>query len=97
MCELKGVFSPNTPLERPKIENKRHRFELQGGSATDPHLEWTKIENKQHKNVLEWPKNSQPDEYYLNEEGMYEVLFGNQQQKACRVDMRGSFQLNLLS
>ena len=63
MCELKGVFSPNTPLEWPKIENKRHRFELQGGSATDPHLEW--------------PKNSQPDEYYLNEEGMYEVLFGS--------------------
>ena len=45
MCELKGVVSPNTPLE--------------------------------------WPKNSQPDEYYLNEEGMYEVLFGSQQQKAC--------------
>ena len=107
MRELKGVFSPNTPLEWPKIENKRHRFELQGGSATDPHLEWPKIENKQHKNVLqgraimarplEWPKNSQPDEYYLNEEGMYEVLFGSQQQKACRVDMRGSCQLNLLS
>ena len=45
MRELKGVVSPNTPLE--------------------------------------WPKNSQPDEYYLNEEGMYEVLFGSQQQKAC--------------
>ena len=45
MRELKGVVSPNTPLE--------------------------------------WPKNSQPDEYYINEEGMYEVLFGSQQQKAC--------------
>ena len=47
------------------IENKRHRFELQGGSVTEPPLEWL--------------KNSQPDEYYLNEEGMYEVLFGSQQ------------------
>ena len=51
------------------IENKRHRFELQGGTVTEP--------------PLEWPKNSQPDEYYLNEEEMYEVLFGSQQQKAC--------------
>ena len=32
---------------------------------------------------LNWPKNSHPDEYYINEEGMYEVLFGSQQQKAC--------------
>ena len=50
------------------------------------------IENKQHQNQLKgwvtanqplnWPKNSQPSEYYLNEEGMYEVLFGSQQQKA---------------
>ena len=47
------------------IENKRHRFELQGGSVTEP--------------LLEWPKNSQPDEYYINEEGMYEVLFGSHQ------------------
>ena len=45
MRELKGMVSPNTPLE--------------------------------------WPKNSQPDECYINEEGMYEVLFGSQQQKAC--------------
>ena len=45
MRELKGVVSPNIPLE--------------------------------------WPKNSQPDEYYINEVGMYEVLFGIQQQKAC--------------
>ena len=47
------------------IENKRHRFELQDGSVTEL--------------PLEWPKNSQPDEYYLNEVGMYEVLFGSQQ------------------
>ena len=31
---------------------------------------------------LEWPKNSQPDEYYINEDGMYELLFSSQQQKA---------------
>ena len=47
------------------IENKRHRFELQGSAVT--------------ARPLEWPKKSQPDEYYLNEEGMYEVLFGSQQ------------------
>ena len=41
MRELKGVVSPNTPLE--------------------------------------WPKNSQPDEYYINEEGMYELVFSRHQ------------------
>ena len=41
MRELKGVVSPNTPLE--------------------------------------WPKNSQPDEYYINEEGMYELVFSSHQ------------------
>ena len=52
------------------IENKRHRFELQGGAVT--------------ARPLEWPKTSQPDKYYLNEEGMYEVLFGSQQPLAKR-------------
>ena len=47
------------------IENKRYRFELQGGSVTH--------------HPLEWPKNSQPDEYYLNEEGLYELVFSSQQ------------------
>ena len=42
--ELKGVLSPDTPLE--------------------------------------WPRNSQPDEYYINEEGIYELLFISQQGKA---------------
>ena len=41
MHELKGVVSPNTPLE--------------------------------------WPKNSQPDEYYINEEGMCELVFSSHQ------------------
>ena len=31
---------------------------------------------------LEWSKNSQPDNYYINEEGMYELVFGSQQTKA---------------
>ena len=30
---------------------------------------------------LEWPKNRQPDEYYIIEEGMYELIFGSQQPK----------------
>ena len=33
--------------------------------------------------LLNWPSDSRKDDYYLNEEGMYEVLFGSQQQKAC--------------
>ena len=28
---------------------------------------------------LEWPPDSRKDEYYLNEEGMYELLFSSQQ------------------
>ena len=31
---------------------------------------------------LEWPKNSQLDEYYIIDEGMYELLFSSQQPKA---------------
>ena len=29
--------------------------------------------------LLNWPKNSQPDEYYINEEGMYELVFSSRQ------------------
>ena len=32
--------------------------------------------------TLGWPKNSQPGEYYISEEGMYELVFGSQQAKA---------------
>ena len=46
MPEIKGVVSPNTPLE--------------------------------------WPKNSQPDECYINEEGMYEFVFSSHQPLAKR-------------
>ena len=50
------------------IENKQHQHQLKGWvTATQP---------------LNWPKNSQPSEYYLNEEGMYELVFSSQQQKA---------------
>ena len=31
---------------------------------------------------VNWPKDSQKYDPYINEEGMYEVLFGSQQQKA---------------
>ena len=50
------------------IENKQHKHELEGDAvATRP---------------LEWPKNSQPDDYYISEEGMYKLVFGSQQPKA---------------
>ena len=32
---------------------------------------------------LEWPKNSQPDEYYLNEEGIRELVLKSKQPKAA--------------
>ena len=50
------------------IENKLHRFELEGRAKS--------------ARPFKWPKNSQPDEYYINEEGMYELLFKSQQLKA---------------
>ena len=31
---------------------------------------------------LDWPKDSRKDDYYINEEGMYEIVFSNQQPKA---------------
>ena len=50
------------------IENKQHRHGLEGCAAAVP--------------PLEWPKNSRPDKYYINGEGMYELLFSSQQPKA---------------
>ena len=32
---------------------------------------------------LEWPKNSQPDEYYLNEEGIRELVLKSKQPKSA--------------
>ena len=31
------------------------------------------------KTPFEWPKNSKPDEYYINKEGMYELVFSSHQ------------------
>ena len=50
------------------IENKQHKHELEGCAAA--------------ARPLEWPKKSQPDDYYINEENMYELLFSSQQPKA---------------
>ena len=50
------------------IENKQHKHELEGGAVA--------------AHPLEWPKNSQPDDYYTIEEGMYKLVFGSQQPKA---------------
>ena len=50
------------------IENKQHQHQLKG---------WVTVTQP-----LNWPKNRQPSEYYLNEEGMYELVFSSQQQNA---------------
>ena len=36
-------------------------------------------------NLVNWPSDSRKDDYYLNEEGMYEVLFGSQQPLAKKL------------
>ena len=41
---------------------------MQGGSDSEP--------------PFDWPKHSQPGEYYINEEGLYELVFTSQQPKA---------------
>ena len=33
-------------------------------------------------NLMDWPYNSRKDDYYINEEGMYDLLFSSQQPKA---------------
>ena len=50
------------------IENKQHKHELKGRAAA--------------AHPLEWPKNSQPGDYFIDGEGMYELLFSSQQPKA---------------
>ena len=45
------------------IDKKQHKYELEGrAEAARP---------------LEWPKNSQPDDYYINEKGMSKLVFGS--------------------
>ena len=67
-------------------------LEYQKGKSRDILRKHVGAENKQHKfslegchdlgHPLEWPKNSQPSEYYINEEGLYELVFTSQQPKA---------------
>ena len=54
--------------EHVSIENKQHRYELQRGSESEP--------------PFDWPRNSQTEEYYISEEGLFELLFTSQQPKA---------------
>ena len=49
-------------------ENYAHKYEL-----TKVHAACT---------LLNWPSDSRKHDYYLNEEGMYELVFSSQQQKA---------------
>ena len=46
------------------IGNKQHKHELEGRAVA--------------ARLLEWPKKSQPNDYYTNEEGIYELVFGSQ-------------------
>ena len=34
------------------------------------------------RNFRDWPKDSGKDDYYINEKGMYEIVFSSQQPKA---------------
>ena len=34
------------------------------------------------ENFMDWPKDSRKDDYYINEEGIYEIVFSSQQPKA---------------
>ena len=49
-------------------ENYAQKYDLTKGSVADP--------------LLNWPSDSRKHDYYLNEEGMYELVFSSQQQKA---------------
>ena len=60
--------------------------------ATDIVKAFCSKENYSHKyqlsvfvsetNFMDWPKDSRKDDYYINEEGMYEIVFSSQQPKA---------------
>ena len=49
-------------------ENYAHKYEL--------------MKFVQQTNLISWPRNSRKDDYYLTEEGMYELAFGSKQDKA---------------
>ena len=84
--ELKVVTINSRPWTRAKEVCKA----LEYGENTKPKdvlKKHVSIKNKQHQHQLKgwiaaaqplnWPKNSQPSEYYLNEEGMYELNASN--------------------
>ena len=48
-------------------ENYARKYDLTKGSVADP--------------LLNWPSDSRKHDYYLNEEGMYELVLSSQQQK----------------
>ena len=70
-------------------------LEYKKGRASDALKKHVSIENKQHKNVLQsgavaagpvsWPKDSQKYDLYINEEGMYELVFSSQQPLAKKL------------
>ena len=49
-------------------ENYAHKYDLSKWSSAD--------------HLLNWPSDSRKNDYYLNEEGMYELLFSSQQSLA---------------
>ena len=49
-------------------ENFAHKYQLSEFTATG--------------NFVDWPKDSRKDDYYISEEGMYEIVFSSQQPKA---------------
>ena len=66
-CKTTQVVRTQVVRAHCSRENIRHMRELKGVVSLNT--------------PLEWPKNSQPDEYYINEEGTYELVFSSQQQK----------------
>ena len=67
-------------------------LEYQASRARDILKNHVSVENKHHKyelvmravmaRPLNWPSDSQKFDLYLNEQGMYELVFGSQQPKA---------------
>ena len=43
---------------------------------------WQLTEFVFEMNFMDWPKDSGKDDFYINEEGMYELVFGSKQPKA---------------
>ena len=88
-------FCVVTINEKPWVRAREvcRALEYQKGRVRDVLKKHVNIENKQHKHELEeragaafpldWPKNSQPGEYYISEEGMYESVFRSVDRMHC--------------